>query len=684
MILTLQVIVDQMLNDTLWTVAPVAVAMVFSSAIFTRWLDMAFVKYSRAGQISMRLRAQILRKFWNLSMQSHFRLDDQQVRWLMSLLRANEITSSWLNLFDVIGQTAKLVFSVFVIILTASQWFTVSSFSDVFVSQAHIFLTIAAYAVLSFVIFLVVAMGGRAHQQANLVERCEEQLDIIVKQFMWTLQNWSIVVSDSPRLDKVDDIQQHAMQSNSEYAALLREVWLGEITTYWISKYISYAIRVALMYYGAMTVMDAERFGVGKFTVGSFISIVQVVDVFGNTITKLNQDGLQFIRAGGELNNYAALLSLDREEKEHETEEVDGSNSANIQSFGDNRIVLENVCFRYSPALDDVIHACSMEISLGCSFIISGPRSAGKLTLLRLLMGRHSMTPRSGALHVPPWMRVCLLDGTGHFIPGMSLNNHILLGTDRASKESIAQLLARALPLQGLCNIVGRRDTITSESIESVISDNSSGHADEDVAHITTRERFIVHVARALLRDPDLMLVNTRAVPDDYWTERIYVLLSLWQLAGGLEGLANELTQMEAADVSVRTGQPSISASDLLKRLRLLNGSVAPRAPARAAAPRARPCARWWSCRPRPGEAPGQARGQLLRGDHPPRRRRQESQCVVEALGNGAEPSQTVAPSLGDRMPTPRSVVSERRRCSRPSSTTWNLSIALTLVAVAI
>lgn len=569
MILTLQVIVDQMLSDSLWAVAPVAAAVIFLSAIITRWLDRAFVKYSRAGQISMRLRAQILRKFWNLSMQSHFRLDVHQVRWLMSLLRANEITSSWLNLFDVVGQVAKLVFSFFVIFVTASQWFTVSSLSDLFFEQAHIFVTIVAYATLSFLIFLVVALGGRAHEQANLVERCEKQLDLIVKQFMWTLQNWSIVVSDSPRLDKVDHIQQHAMQANNEYAALLREVWLGEITTYWISKYVSYAIRVALMYYGAVTVMDAERYGVGQFTIGSFISIVQIVDVFGETITKLNQDGLQFIRAGGELNNYAALLYLDAEGAE--TEEADDSYSVNTPSFGDDRIVLENVCFSYGRNLADVIHACSMEIPLGCSFMIDGPRNVGKLTLLRLLMGRHTMRPRSGALHVPPWMRICLLDGTTNFIAGMSMHDHILMGASSDGEESNAHLLARVLPLHGMYNVVGR-ETITSIDSDSDGDSiaNLSEHADEDIEHLTVRERFTVHVARALLRDPDLMLVNTRAVPEDHWTERIYVLLSMWQLAGGLDGLAKELTEMETAAASARTGQRSISAPQLLRRLEVL------------------------------------------------------------------------------------------------------------------
>lgn len=66
--------------------------------------------------------------------------------------------------------------------------------------------------------------------------------------------------------------------------------------------------------------------------------------------------------------------------------------------------------------------------------------------------------------------------------------------------------------------------------------------------HMTDREQLVVQIVRALLCDPDVLMINLKHLPLDEWSEHLYLVLWLWRRAGGLKELLRELRWMGEKD----------------------------------------------------------------------------------------------------------------------------------------
>merc|ERR1719271_1677845 len=66
--------------------------------------------------------------------------------------------------------------------------------------------------------------------------------------------------------------------------------------------------------------------------------------------------------------------------------------------------------------------------------------------------------------------------------------------------------------------------------------------------HMTDREQLIVQIARALLSDPHVLMINLKFLPFDEWSEHLYLLLLLWRRAGSLKEFLFELRQVSRQD----------------------------------------------------------------------------------------------------------------------------------------
>lgn len=176
-----------------------------------------------------------------------------------------------------------------------------------------------------------------------------------------------------------------------------------------------------------------------------------------------------------------------------------------------NRLLLEDVHFRYPNASEDVIRGMSLDIPLGSSVGIVGPSGAGKSTLIDLLLGLS--LPSSGQIRIDEdpltsvlrqWrgrvgyvpQRVALFDGT-------IAQNVALTWGDEVDRERVIHALERA-------------------QLGSLVASRSAG-IDERIGErgvsLSGGQQQRLGIARALYTDPLVLVLDEATSSLDTKTE---------------------------------------------------------------------------------------------------------------------------------------------------------------------
>jgi ABC-type methionine transport system ATPase subunit len=220
----------------------------------------------------------------------------------------------------------------------------------------------------------------------------------------------------------------------------------------------------------------------------------------------------------------------------------------------------ENVSKRYpdGPREIVVLDGACFEIDAGVFTGVWGARRAGKSTLLRLMAGVES--PDSG--------RVCF---DGRDMAGMSLllRERLLRGEIALITMSDWHPIARETVVEHVALSLGSGTSSMSDArrralrwLERV---GMAGHADDLTRSLSLTERMRLLLARALVREPRLLLVDEPAsIPSLSERDALYRLLRDVTRSSGrtLVVASEEMAPLHGAEVVMSIGDGELCSTD--------------------------------------------------------------------------------------------------------------------------
>ncbi len=277
----------------------------------------------------------------------------------------------------------------------------------------------------------------------------------------------------------------------------------------WRAQFVSGLIRPLMIFVGNLAYIAIVCIGgwqavVGALTVGEVQAFTQYMRNFTRPISQL----------AGIINTFQATIAgaervfeiLDQPEMSDE--------SALLPDTTPRRghVQFEHVRFGYAPE-KPVIHDLSIDVQPGQMVAIVGPTGAGKTTLVNLLMRFYEID--AGAIlldghDIRTIKRDELRSHMGMVLQDTWLFNgtiraNIAYGVDNASDEAIERA-ARAAHVDHFIHTL-------PEGYDTVIN--------EEASNISAGQRQLITIARALLADPEILILDEATSSIDTRTERL-------------------------------------------------------------------------------------------------------------------------------------------------------------------
>lgn len=277
----------------------------------------------------------------------------------------------------------------------------------------------------------------------------------------------------------------------------------------WKSQFFSGLMQPIMQFIGnlgyvAVTVLGAILAAAGTIQVGDIQSFIQYVRNFTQPITQMAQvsNMLQSMAAAAER---VFEFLAEQEEQQLATSPVPGSSIAGQVTF-------DHVRFGYDPE-KTIIHDFSADVQPGQTVAIVGPTGAGKTTMVKLLMRFYDVD--SGAIRID-----------GHDVRDFNRSE---------LREAFGMVLQDTWLFKGTImeNIrYGRLDATDEEVIAAAkaahvhhfIQTLPGGYQmelNEDASNISQGQRQLLTIARAILADNKIMILDEATSSVDTRTEQL-------------------------------------------------------------------------------------------------------------------------------------------------------------------
>lgn len=173
-------------------------------------------------------------------------------------------------------------------------------------------------------------------------------------------------------------------------------------------------------------------------------------------------------------------------------------------------VVISDLSFRYKPE-EPLIEALSLRVEPGHTIAIVGPTGAGKTTLVNLLMRFYKID--SGSISVEGRDVRDLPRGTLRSKFGMVLQDTWLF------KGSIRDNIAYGRPEASEAEIVGAAEAAHADHFIRTLPEGYATILGEDAGNISQGQKQLLTIARAILADPSILILDEATSSVDTRTE---------------------------------------------------------------------------------------------------------------------------------------------------------------------
>lgn len=304
---------------------------------------------------------------------------------------------------------------------------------------------------------------------------------------------------------------------------------------------ISGAIEPAMVFivtlnYVVVVVLGALRIASGSLSIGGLQAFVQYSGQFGDPLTQLGGIAAQ-VQSG--------LASVERlfELLDAEEEQADGPAPPDRPHPPAGRVEFQRVSFRYSPG-SPLIDDLSLSVRPGQTVAIVGETGAGKTTLGNLLMRFYE--PDGGRI---------LVDGVDIASLPRSVHRRAIgfvLQEPWLFRGTVAENIAYGRAGATRAEVVAAAEATYVDRFVRALPDGYDTVLDGESTTVSAGERQLVTVARALLADPSILVLDEATSSVDTRTEAL-IQRAMSTLRAGRTSfvIAHRLSTIRHADIIV-------------------------------------------------------------------------------------------------------------------------------------
>jgi ATP-binding cassette subfamily B multidrug efflux pump len=266
---------------------------------------------------------------------------------------------------------------------------------------------------------------------------------------------------------------------------------------------VAYTIRVTgtalILWYGATMTMS------GEITLGTFIAFTSYQIMFFNPILALVQAYDQYQQAMSATERMFDLIDTNPEVE-------DPSDEAAAKVGKSEKLCAENVTFGYDPKIT-VINDINFEIDHKKKLAIVGPTGAGKSTIINLISRFYDPLDGKIDLNDVDIRNLKISDLRSHesivlqdsYLFPMCIKDNIRFGKPEATDDEVIEA----------AKMVGAHEFITNlpSGYDYIIQEGSS--------NISIGQRQLISFARAIITDPDILILDEATSSIDPYTELV-------------------------------------------------------------------------------------------------------------------------------------------------------------------
>jgi subfamily B ATP-binding cassette protein HlyB/CyaB len=309
-------------------------------------------------------------------------------------------------------------------------------------------------------------------------------------------------------------------------AASFRVTSLGNTASQTV-QLISKLVTAGILFFGAKLVID------GSLTVGELVAFNILAGRLSTPVLRLAQMWQDFHQARLSVARLGDILNTPAEET------INSGRTALPAIRGD--VVFDHVTFRYRVDGPETLHDISFGVPAGQVIGIVGPSGSGKSTLAKLIQRLY--VPESGRVLVDGVDLAMIDSGWLRRQLGIVLQENILF--NRSIRDNIA-LADPGAPIDRIvatAKLAGAHDFILElrEGYDTMVGERGNS--------LSGGQRQRIAIARALMRDPRILIFDEATSALDYESERI-IQQNMSQIAKGRTVfiIAHRLSTVRFAD----------------------------------------------------------------------------------------------------------------------------------------
>jgi ABC-type multidrug transport system fused ATPase/permease subunit len=297
----------------------------------------------------------------------------------------------------------------------------------------------------------------------------------------------------------------------------------------------------------------------GQVTVGTVIAFVAGVPILVNPIQMFAGVSEQYFTAEAGYRSIHELIDAPYVEEWHGTQKADPLRG---------RITFDRVQFRYPEVERGAINDFSLEIPAGDKIAFVGPSGAGKSTLANLLLGLHR--PQIGEIRIDGIPQADLDLRWFRRRTALVMQESLLLSGSIADNLRFARTDATDEELQAAARLANAEEFILR------LPEGYATRVGERGALLSGGQRQRLAIARAILRDPAVLILDEPTSALDYESERL-IQEALDNLARGrtVITIAHRLSTIRHADRIVVLNEGRIVEQGTFSQLSAAGGYFA-------------------------------------------------------------------------------------------------------------